>query len=220
MAKTKEDRKKSEAAPKKGKGGDNKQVSTGVEEKVPVRLKQVYNDKVVPELVKKFGYKNKMQAPRLEKISLNMGVGEAVNDSKLIDIAAKDMESIIGQKPSIVKARKSVSNFKLREGMPIGVKATLRNARMYEFLDRFINISVPRIRDFKGLGDRSFDGRGNYTLGIKEQVIFPEINVDNVTKVLGMDLTFVTTAKTDEEALELLKQLGMPFVKRDAPANQ
>ena len=222
MAKTKQEKKKDEAAPKKGKGGDqsNKADANFVEEKVPVRLKASYNEKVVPELVKKFGYKNKMQAPRLAKISLNMGVGEAVNDSKLIDIAAKDMEAIIGQRPSIVKARKSVSNFKLREGMPIGVKATLRNARMYEFLDRFINISVPRIRDFKGLGDKSFDGRGNYTLGIKEQVIFPEINVDNVTKVLGMDLTFVTTAKTDEEALELLKQLGMPFVKRDAPANQ
>jgi len=222
MAKTKQDRKKDETAPKKGKGGDqgNKADANFVEEKVPVRLKASYNEKVVPELVKKFGYKNKMQAPRLEKTCLNMGVGDAVNNSKLIDIAAKDMEAIIGQKPSIVKARKSVSNFKLREGMPIGVRATLRNARMFEFLDRFINISVPRIRDFKGLGDRSFDGRGNYTIGIKEQVIFPEINVDNVTKVLGMDLTFVTTAKTDEEALELLKQLGMPFVKRDAPANQ
>lgn len=222
MAKTKQEKKKDEAAPKKGKGGDksNKADANFVEEKVPVRLKASYNEKVVPALVKKFGYKNKMQAPRLEKICLNMGVGDAVNDSKLIDLAAKDMEAIIGQKPSIVKARKSVSNFKLREGMPIGVRATLRNARMFEFLDRFINISVPRIRDFKGLGDRSFDGRGNYTLGIKEQVIFPEINVDNVTKVLGMDLTFVTTAKTDEEALELLKQMGMPFVKRDAPANQ
>jgi len=223
MAKTKQEKKKDEAGSnKKGKGADqsNKADANFVEEKVPVRLKQSYNEKVVPELVKKFSYKNKMQAPRLEKICFNMGVGEAVNDSKLIDMAAREMESIIGQKPSIVKARKSVSNFKLREGMPIGVRATLRNARMFEFLDRFINISVPRIRDFKGLGDRSFDGRGNYTLGIKEQVIFPEINVDNVTKVLGMDMTFVTTAKTDEEALELLKQLGMPFVKKDAPANQ
>ncbi len=222
MAKTKQDKKKDEAAaPKKGKGVQqtSRADENFVEENVEVRLKKSYNEKVVPELVKKFGYKNKMQAPRLEKISLNMGVGEAVNDSKLIDIAARDMEAIIGQKPSIVKARKSVSNFKLREGMPIGIKATLRNARMFEFLDRFINIAVPRIRDFKGLGDRSFDGRGNYTLGIKEQAIFPEINVDTITKILGMDITFVTTAKTDEEALELLKQLGMPFVKRDAPAN-
>jgi large subunit ribosomal protein L5 len=223
MAKSKQERKKEETTSKKGKGAadqGSRADANFVEEKVPVRLKKVYEDKVIPELVKKFGYKNKMQAPKLEKICLNMGVGDAVSDSKLIDVAAKDMEAIIGQKPSIVKARKSVSNFKLREGMNIGVRATLRNARMYEFLDRFINISVPRIRDFKGLGDRSFDGRGNYTLGIKEQVIFPEINVDNVTKMLGMDITFVTSAGTDEEALELLKQLGMPFVKRETAAKQ
>lgn len=223
MAKTKQDRKKDDAAAsKKGKGAEqsNKADANFVEEKVPVRLKQTYEEKVIPELVKKFGYKNKMQAPKLEKICLNMGVGDAVNDSKLIDVAARDMEAIIGQKPSIVKARKSVSNFKLREGMNIGVRATLRNARMYEFLDRFVNIAVPRIRDFKGLGDRSFDGRGNYTLGIKEQVIFPEINVDSITKILGMDITFVTTAKSDEEAFELLKQMGMPFVKRESAAKQ
>lgn len=223
MAKTKQDKKKDEAAaPKKGKGVEQaKRAEAGVaEEKIPVRMKVSYNEKVVPELVKKFGYKNKMQAPRLEKICLNMGVGDAVNDSKLIDIAARDMEAIIGQKPSVVKARKSVSNFKLREGMPIGVRATLRNARMFEFMDRFVNITVPRIRDFKGLGDRSFDGRGNYTLGIKEQAIFPEINIDTITKVTGMDITFVTTAKTDEEALELLKQMGMPFVKRETADKQ
>ena len=223
MAKSKQERKKEESTSKKGKGGSEQSSRADanfVEEKVPVRLKKVYEDKVIPELIKKFGYKNKMQAPKLEKICLNMGVGDAVSDSKLIDVAAKDMEAIIGQKPSIVKARKSVSNFKLREGMNIGIRATLRNARMYEFLDRFINISVPRIRDFKGLGDRSFDGRGNYTLGIKEQVIFPEINVDNVTKILGMDITFVTSAGSDEEALELLKQLGMPFVKRETAAKQ
>ncbi|MBS1516131.1 MAG: 50S ribosomal protein L5 [Bacteroidetes bacterium] len=218
MAKTKQDRKKDEAANKKAKGGEQskKADENFVEEKVPIRLKTAYNEKVVPELVKKFSYKNKMQAPKLEKICLNMGVGDAVSDSKLIDVAVRDMEAIVGQKPSVVKARKSVSNFKLREGMNIGVRVTLRNARMYEFLDRFINIAVPRIRDFKGLGDRSFDGRGNYSIGIKEQVIFPEINVDNITKVLGMDITFVTSAKTDEEAYALLKEMGLPFVNRKA----
>jgi len=219
MAKTKSDRKKDET--KKGKSTDqaaNKERENFVEEKVPVRLKNYYNDTVVPELVKKFSYKNKMQAPKLQKICINVGVGDAVNDSKLIDVTAKEIEAIAGQKPAIVKARKSVSNFKLREGMNIGVKLTLRNARMFEFLDRFITIAVPRIRDFKGLPDRSFDGRGNYTIGIKEQTIFPEINIDNVTRISGMDLTFVTSAKSDEEALELLKQMGLPFIKRGEAA--
>ena len=221
MAKTKQEKKKDESG-KKGKSSDQDQKTreSFVEEKGPVRLKDFYNETVVSELVKKFGYKSKMQAPRLEKICINVGVGDAVSDSKLIDSTAKEIEAIAGQKPAIVKARKSVSNFKLREGMPIGVKLTLRNARMFEFLDRFISIAVPRIRDFKGLGDRSFDGRGNYTVGIKEQTIFPEINIDNVTRISGMDLTFVTTAKSDEEALELLKQMGLPFVKRGEAAAQ
>jgi large subunit ribosomal protein L5 len=156
-----------------------------------------------------------MQAPKLQKININVGVGAATVDAKLIDTTVKEIEAITGQKPAVVKAKKSVSNFKLREGQNIGVKLTLRNARMYEFLERFINISIPRIRDFRGLSDKSFDGRGNYSLGIKEQIIFPEINVDNVNRISGMDLTFVTTAKTDEQSLELLKGFGLPFIKRE-----
>lgn len=226
MAKSKEERKKGDEpvqAPK-----EKKQVSKAktadkgdfVEEKVPVRLYEKYKEKIVPELTKKFNYKSKMQAPKLEKICINVGVGEAVNDPKLIDKTVEDIATITGQMPVIVKAKKSVSNFKLREGMNIGVRLTLRNARMYEFLDRFINISVPRIRDFRGLSDKSFDGRGNYSIGIKEQVIFPEIDVDKVTKISGMDITFVTNAKTDEESFELLKAFGVPFVTRQTKATQ
>jgi large subunit ribosomal protein L5 len=226
MAKSKEDRKKGDEpvqAPK-----EKKQVSKAktedkgdfVEEKVPVRLYEKYKEKIVPELTKKFNYKSKMQAPKLEKICINVGVGEAVNDPKLIDKTVEDIATITGQMPVIVKAKKSVSNFKLREGMNIGVRLTLRNARMYEFLDRFINISVPRIRDFRGLSDKSFDGRGNYSIGIKEQIIFPEIDVDKVTKISGMDITFVTNAKTDEESFELLKAFGVPFVTRQTKATQ
>ncbi|HRE41482.1 MAG TPA: 50S ribosomal protein L5 [Ignavibacteria bacterium] len=215
MAKTKEDRKKEQDENKKAKGKDAVAKDENFkEEKVPVRLLETYNTKVIPELMKKFGYKNKMQAPKLEKICINVGVGKATEDQKIIDVTVKEIEAITGQKPAVVKAKKSVSNFKLREGMKIGVRTTLRNARMYEFLDRFINISIPRIRDFRGLPDKSFDGRGNYTIGIKEQVIFPEINVDNVTKISGMDITFVTNAKTDEESYELLKQFGVPFVNK------
>lgn len=215
MAKTKQDRKKEQDEQKNAKG---KEISAKddnfVEEKVPVRLLETYNTKIVPELMKKFGYKNRMQAPKLEKICINVGVGRATEDQKIIDTTVKEIEAITGQKPAVVKAKKSVSNFKLREGMKIGVRTTLRNARMYEFLDRFINVSIPRIRDFRGLPDKSFDGRGNYTIGIKEQIIFPEINVDNVTKISGMDITFVTNAKTDEESYELLKQFGVPFVNK------
>jgi len=214
MAKTKEDRKKVGEEAVKAKGKQESKSKKGdkfIEEKVPVRLLEHYRTKIVPELKKQFGYKNVMQVPKLEKICLNVGVGAAVADPKLIDTTVKEIESIAGQKPAVVKAKKSVSNFKLREGMNIGVRVTLRNARMYEFLDRLVNVSIPRIRDFRGLPDKSFDGRGNYSLGIKEQIIFPEINVDNVTKISGLDITFVTNAKTDEEAFSLLKHFGLPF---------
>lgn len=217
MAKTKSDRKK-ESEPKK-KGEEAKIEKSGEvfrEEKVPVNLLKHYREKVVPELMKKFGFKNVMQAPKLQKININVGVGAATADAKLIETTVKEIEAITGQKPAVVKAKKSVSNFKLREGVNIGVKLTLRNARMYEFLERFINISIPRIRDFKGLSDKSFDGRGNYSIGIKEQIIFPEINVDNVNRISGMDLTFVTSAKTDEESFELLKAFGLPFITRQS----
>jgi large subunit ribosomal protein L5 len=187
-----------------------------VEEKVPVRLHEIYNKEIIPELSKVFNYKNALQVPRLKKISVNVGVGAATQDPKLLDMVSKDLENIVGQKPVITKAKKSVSNFKLREGMKIGCKVTLRKARMYEFLDKLVNIAIPRIRDFRGVSDKSFDGKGNYTLGIKEHVIFPEINIDNVTKIFGMDVTFVTTANTDNEALELLRAFGMPFVKKQA----
>lgn len=185
-----------------------------VEEKVPVRLLEIYRKEVAPELSKKFGYKNYLQVPRLKKINVNVGVGAATQDPKIIDVVIKDLENIVGQKAVITKAKKSVSNFKLREGMKIGCKVTLRKARMYEFLDKLINITIPRIRDFRGVPEKAFDGRGNYTLGIREHVIFPEINIDNVTKVFGMDITFVTSAKSDEEAYELLRAFGMPFVKK------
>jgi large subunit ribosomal protein L5 len=206
----KEQKKEKKAAGKKQTG--KKEVI--VEEKVPVRLLEFYRKEVVPQLSKKFGYKNDLQVPRLEKICVNVGVGAATQDPKLIEVITKDLENIVGQKPVITKAKKSVSNFKLREGMKIGCKVTLRKARMYEFLDRLINISIPRIRDFRGVSEKSFDGRGNYTLGIKEHMIFPEINVDNVTKVFGMDITFVTSAKSDDESYELLKAFGMPFIKK------
>jgi large subunit ribosomal protein L5 len=186
-----------------------------VEEKVPSRLHERYKREIVPFMMKRFNYKSVMQVPHLEKICINTGLGAATQDPKLIDIAVHELEIITGQKAVVTKSRKSISNFKLRENVPIGVRVTLRRARMYEFFDRFISITVPRIRDFRGMSDKSFDGRGNYTLGVKEQIIFPEIDVDKVTKILGLDVSFVTTAKTDEEAYELLKALGMPFVKRD-----
>ncbi len=178
------------------------------------RLLEKYQKEVVPHLQKKFGYKNIHQVPKLLKISINAGVGEATQDPKALEGAVKDLTIISGQKPIITSARKSISNFKLRQGMKIGAKVTLRKWMMWEFLDRFISLAVPRIRDFRGFSDKSFDGRGNYSLGIKEQIIFPEINVDNIDKIRGFDITFVTSAETDEEGYELLKELGFPFKKK------
>ena len=175
------------------------------------RLKEYYSKEVIPLLTKKFGYKNPWEAPRLEKIVINMGVGDAIQNSKLLDAALNDLTLITGQRPMVTKAKKSVSNFRLRVGMAIGCKVTLRGERMYEFWDRLVNVAIPRIRDFRGVLTKSFDGRGNYTLGIKEQVIFPEINYDKVDKIRGMDITIATTARTDEEAFELLGTMGMPF---------
>lgn len=177
------------------------------------RLKDLYNDQIVENLTKKFGYKNIMQVPKLDKIVVNMGVGDAKENAKLLESAVKDMETITGQKAVLTKAKNSVANFKIREGMPIGCKVTLRGEKMYEFLDRLVNLSLPRVRDFRGVNPNSFDGRGNYSLGIKEQIIFPEIEFDKIDKVRGMDIIFVTTAKTDEEARELLKEFNMPFAK-------
>ncbi|MEA4973529.1 MAG: 50S ribosomal protein L5 [Candidatus Metalachnospira sp.] len=177
------------------------------------RLKEFYDAEIVDAMTKKFSYINKMAVPKIEKIVINMGVGEAKDNAKVLDGAVKDLAIIAGQKPIITKAKKSVAAFKLREGMPIGCKVTLRGDRMYEFADRLINISLPRVRDFRGVKGNSFDGRGNYTMGIKEQIIFPEIDFDKVDKIRGMDIVFVTTAKTDEEAKELLKLFGMPFSK-------
>ncbi len=180
----------------------------------PPRLYELYKKEVIPNLVKRFHYKNVMEAPRLERISVNIGLGAATQEPKILEAAVKELELIVGQKPVITRAKKSISNFKLRQGVPIGCRVTLRRARMYEFLDRFISTAVPRVRDFRGFSEKSFDGRGNYTVGIKEQIIFPEIDVDKVTRIVGMDVTFVTTAKTDEEGYELLKGFGMPFVRR------
>ena len=177
------------------------------------RLKEQYTNEIVDALVKKFGYKNIMEVPKMDKIVITMGVGEAKENAKLLDSAIKDMETIAGQKAVITKAKKSIANFKLREGMPIGCKVTLRGERMYEFMDRLINLSLPRVRDFRGVNPNAFDGRGNYALGIKEQLIFPEIEYDKIDKVRGMDIIFVTTAKTDEEARELLTLFNMPFQK-------
>ena len=177
------------------------------------RLKETYLNEIVDGMTKKLGYKNVMEVPKLDKIVINMGVGEAKDNAKVLDSAMKDLEIIAGQKPVITRAKKSVANFKLREGMPIGCKVTLRGDKMYEFADRLINLALPRVRDFRGVNNNSFDGRGNYALGIKEQIIFPEIEYDKVDKVRGMDIIFVTTAKSDEEARELLTQFGMPFKK-------
>lgn len=176
-------------------------------------LKKKYNEEITPALIEKFGYTSKMEVPKLEKIVLNMGVGDATTDSKYLDAAVKELTVIAGQKPVVTKAKKSIANFKLREGMPIGCKVTLRKEKMYEFLDKLFNISLPRVRDFRGVSDTSFDGRGNYTLGIKEQIIFPEIDFDKVDRTRGMDIVIVTSAKTNEEAKALLTQMGMPFKK-------
>ena len=177
------------------------------------RLKDLYNDEIVDALTKKFGYKNVMEVPKLDKIVINMGVGEAKDNAKLLESAVKDLETITGQKAVLTRAKKSVANFKIREGLAIGCKVTLRGEKMYEFLDRLVNLALPRVRDFRGVNPNSFDGRGNYSLGIKEQLIFPEIEYDKVDKVRGMDIIFVTTAKTDEEGRELLRLFNMPFAK-------
>ena len=175
------------------------------------RLKAYYHENVVPALQEKFAYTNPMQIPRLKKIVVNMGVGEGGRTESMIVAAEKELRTITGQKPRINQARKSVANFKIREGMPVGLKVTLRGARMWEFYDRLVNVALPRVRDFRGVPDKSFDGRGNYNLGVKEQIIFPEIDYDKISRIQGMDINFVTTAETDEEAMELLKQLNMPF---------
>ena len=175
------------------------------------RLRKDYDDPIVKAMTDKFGYKNRFEVPKLEKIVINMGVGEATQDKKKVETAAQEMELIAGQKPVITKAKKSIAQFKLREGMPIGVKVTLRRERMYEFLDRLVTVALPRVRDFRGLNPKSFDGRGNYAMGLKEQIVFPEINYDRIEKVRGMDIIVTTTAKTDEEARELLRLFNFPF---------
>jgi len=179
------------------------------------RLKADYDERIVKAMTDKFGYKNRLEVPHLEKIVINMGVGEATQDKKRVEAAAAEMEQIAGQKPVITKAKKSIAQFKLREGMPIGVKVTLRRERMYEFLDRLVTIALPRVRDFRGLNPKSFDGRGNYAMGLKEQIVFPEINYDQIDKVRGMDIIVTTTAKTDEEARELLRLFNFPFPREE-----
>jgi len=181
--------------------------------KYVARLRKEYDETIVPAMIEKFGYKNRMEVPRLDKIVLNMGVGEATQDKKKVETASQEMELIAGQKPVITKAKKSIAQFKLREGMPIGVKVTLRRERMYEFLDRLVTIALPRVRDFRGLNPKSFDGRGNYAMGLKEQLVFPEINYDRIEKVRGMDIIVTTTANTDDEARELLRLFNFPFPK-------
>lgn len=214
--KTKEQPKEQPQGKKPAKGAKEAPKEQAVkEEKITPRLFERYRKEIVPDLAKRFSYKNIMQVPKLEKIVVNMGVGSAVADPKNLEEAIRDLETITGQKVSVRTARKSISNFKLREGMKIGAMVTLRKEKMYEFLDRLITIALPRVRDFRGIPDKSFDGRGNYTLGIKEQIIFPEINVDKVTKILGMDITFVTTAASDGEAYELLSSFGVPFRKKE-----
>ena len=205
---------KKEGAEKKEKSS-RKETASEKEIKIKTRLREEYKNDIVPSLMKKFGYKSVMQVPKLDKIVVNMGVGAAVADPKILEEAVKELETITGQKPSVRKAKKAISNFKLREGLKIGAMVTLRRERMYEFLDRLVNIALPRVRDFRGLSDKSFDGRGNYTLGVKEQIIFPEINVEKITKVMGMDVTFVTTAKSDAEAFDLLSAFGVPFAKKE-----
>ena len=180
-------------------------------EKYTPRLADKYSKEVVPALMKKFSYKSVMQAPKLEKICINRGVNGAVTDKKLVDIAVEELNTITGQKAVPTMSKKDISNFKLRKGMPIGARVTLRGVKMFEFLDRLVSVALPRVRDFKGISDKAFDGRGNYTLGVTEQIIFPEIDIDKVNKITGLDITFVTTADTNEEAYELLKELGMPF---------
>jgi large subunit ribosomal protein L5 len=215
MAEKKTKKEVSEKQPKEKKKETAKVAASEKEIKIKARLAEIYKSTIIPELQKKFNYKSIMQVPKLEKIVVNMGVGAAVADQKILEEAVRDLETITGQKASIRKAKKAISNFKLREGLNIGAVVTLRKEKMYEFLDRLINIALPRVRDFRGLSDKSFDGRGNYTLGVKEQIIFPEINVDKITRVFGMDITFVTTAQSDNEAYELLQAFGFPFRKKE-----
>ena len=240
MAKEKDD-KKQDAKPRGDKGGDKggeksaapKQAQQAKARKdapkaapvekadapkipaPPARLAVFYREKVVPELTQKFGYKTVMQVPRIKKITLNMGVGETTTDKKVLDNAVADMSRIAGQKPVVTKTRKSIANFKVRANFPVGCMVTLRGARMYEFLDRLVNIAIPRIRDFRGVSNRAFDGRGNYSLGVKEQIIFPEIDYDAIDQVRGLDVTITTSAQTDEEALALLDAFGMPFTREE-----
>jgi large subunit ribosomal protein L5 len=188
-------------------------VKEMAEKKTKTNVRRLYEEKVVPALQKKFNYKNIMEMPQLKKIVVNMGVGEGISDAKIIEAAVKDLTIITGQAPVVNRARKAIAGFKLREGMPVGCSVTLRGERMYEFFDRLVNAAIPRIRDFRGLNARSFDGNGNYTFGVKEQIIFPEVNYDKILKVMGMDITIVTSAKTDEEARELIMLLGMPLKK-------
>jgi large subunit ribosomal protein L5 len=187
---------------------------------VTARLKQRYNEEIRPALVQRFGYSTPMQAPRIEKITLNMGVGDAKQDSKVLDAASEQLATLAGQRPSVRRARKSIAQFKVREGMPVGVSVTLRRERAYEFLDRLMSVAIPRIRDFRGLKPTSFDGRGNYTLGIREQIIFPEIDYDRIDQVRGLDVTITTSAKTDAEAYALLEAFGMPFAREGNPYAQ
>lgn len=209
--------KKSDSTQQKQKPAAKQSAEVKAEKEIKVRcrLAEFYKSNVVPELMKTFNYKSIMQVPKISKIVVNMGLGDAVTDPKLLEEAVRELEAITGQKASIRKAKKAISNFKLRAGMNVGAMVTLRREKMYEFFDRLINIALPRVRDFRGLSDKSFDGRGNYTLGIKEQIIFPEINIDKVNKIVGMDITIVTTASTDNEAYELLKGFGFPFRKKE-----
>lgn len=200
---------------KQTKDKAQKQEQKSAEKKIDARLYEKYKKEIVPYMMKQFSYKSVMEVPRLEKVIINSGVGEATQDQKILDTTMKELEVVTGQKPVARNAKRSVSNFKLRKGMKIGAKVTLRRSRMYEFLDRLITVALPRVRDFRGVSDKSFDGRGNYTLGIKEQIIFPEINVDKVSRINGMDVTFVTTANTDNEAYELLNAFGFPFRKKE-----
>jgi len=195
------------------KGKKGKEEAKPAEKAGPPRLRVLYQKEIAQKLRDQFGYANAMQTPKLVKITLNMGLGEAIENVKILDTAAEELAAIAGQKPVITKAKKSIANFKLREGMPIGVMVTLRRERMFEFLDRLVNVALPRVRDFKGVSTKAFDGKGNYSLGLKEQIIFPEINYDKVDKIKGMNITIVTTAKTDEEGRALLTHLGMPFRK-------
>ncbi len=210
-AQAKEAKKEAASAPAEGKKAAAKPGPS--QPAVPARLRDKYRQDVVPALMKEFSYKNTMQAPRIVKVVLNVGMGEAITNAKALDHAVEELATITGQRPVVTRARKSIATFKLREGMPIGCTVTLRRERMYEFLDRFISAALPRIRDFKGISSKSFDGRGNYSIGIKEQIIFPEIDIDKVESIHGLDIAIVTTAKTDEEGRALLGHLGMPFRK-------